>query len=86
MLDAQIREAVALLRDDGLVWSPDFETIRLALADLLDAIGRLPTHQLDDQLDELMSRLLRVEPDLKDEEVDALEAWIRSVAKSFRGI
>ena len=84
MLDAQIREAVALLRDDGLVWSPDFESIRLPLADLLEAIGRLPTHQLDDALDGLFIRLLCIEPDDKPAGEDALEAWIRSVAKTFR--
>ena len=84
MLDAQIRESVALLRDDGLVWSPDFETIRLPLADLLEAIGRLPTHQLDDALDGLMIRLLCIEPDENERGDDPLEAWIRSVAKTFR--
>jgi hypothetical protein len=32
---ADIKQAEGLLRDNGLVWSPDFEAIRSDLADLM---------------------------------------------------
>jgi hypothetical protein len=34
---ADFKQAIALLRDNNLVWSSDFDDIRLRLADLLTA-------------------------------------------------
>jgi hypothetical protein len=33
---ANYRQAIELLKDDKLVWSPDFDAIRKALADVFD--------------------------------------------------
>jgi hypothetical protein len=33
---ANYRQAIELLKDDKLVWSPDFDSIRKALADVFD--------------------------------------------------
>jgi hypothetical protein len=82
MQERQLREAVALLRDDGLVWSEDFETIRLALADLLAKIAQLPTAQLDDELDELLARLLHTDH-LPTKIPDALERWVKDGAREL---
>lgn len=79
MQERQLREAVALLRDNGLVWSEDFEVIRLALADLLAKIAQLPTAQLDDELDELLARLLHADH-LPTRTPDALENWVKTGA------
>jgi hypothetical protein len=50
-----VAEALALLRDDNLVWSEDFLRVRHLLADLLEAAGMHPTmceiaEQLAEQL------------------------------------
>lgn len=62
MLDSQIREAIAILQDEHLVWSEDMELIRGPLAALIAKIHTLPTHQLDDEMDELVLILLGAEP------------------------
>lgn len=33
---ANYAQAIALLKDDKLVWSPDFDSVRLLLADVID--------------------------------------------------
>ena len=75
MIEQELREAVALLRDENLVWSEDFEVIREPLAGLLAKIAQLPTHQLDDELDAFLRPLLRFEPE-PSTPADPLEAWI----------
>jgi hypothetical protein len=37
----KINNAIALLRDDNLVWSDDFNSIRYELADLLGSLQKL---------------------------------------------
>lgn len=83
MIREQIREATALLRDDGLVWSPDFEHIRLQLADLLDAIELPPSYEIGEALDGLLPRLLAIEPDENIDAADPLEAWIRQSTRTL---
>lgn len=79
MDDLSLRQSVALLRDNNLVWSEDFETLRQPLADLLDKIRQLPTHSLDDELDELAAALTGAH--VPDPRLDALEAWIEKAAR-----
>ena len=33
---ANYAQAISLLKDDKLVWSPDFDSVRLLLADVID--------------------------------------------------
>lgn len=81
-MESEIRQAVALLRDNTLVWSSDMEAIRLELADLMEAVGRLPTHQLDDQMDELVFKVLG--QDLQSvTSNDPLEAWIEASTREL---
>lgn len=54
----RLQELLNLLRDDQLVWSADFESIRLPLVKLLTHIEQLDTHQFDDDLDELTAGLI----------------------------
>jgi hypothetical protein len=37
----ELNDAIALLRDDNLVWSDDFDAIRHDLANLLGSLGTL---------------------------------------------
>lgn len=62
-LRTNYRQAVDLLKDEKLVWSPDFDNIRLALADVFE------DHLLDDNyecqtLNYLAEKLLAEENDL----------------------
>jgi hypothetical protein len=51
-------ELIKVLKDDKLVWSSDFESIRKPLARLLEVIEQTGSHQFDEQVDELVSGLL----------------------------
>jgi Holliday junction resolvase RusA-like endonuclease len=60
---ANYRQVIELLQDDKLVWSPDFDNIRKALADVFE------DHLLDDNfgsgtLNYLAEKLLAEENDL----------------------
>jgi hypothetical protein len=60
---ANYRQVIDLLQDDKLVWSPDFDNIRLALADVFE------DHLLDDNfscqsLNYLAEKLLEEENDI----------------------
>lgn len=52
-----LHEALKLLKDDHLVWSEDFESVREPLAKLLTLIDQSPTHQFDDAVDEIVRNL-----------------------------
>jgi hypothetical protein len=81
--DQRVIEAVRLLRSD-LIWSADFEQIREPLADLLDLVMQLPTHQLDDALDALTSKVISLEP--VNVYTNELEQWIRTVERSMQKV
>lgn len=82
MNEPELREAVALLRDEQLVWSEDFEVIRVPLAGLLAKIAQLPTHQLDEELDAFLRPLLSFEHEVT-EPNDPLESWVQKSARDL---
>jgi hypothetical protein len=51
-------ELLKVLRDEDLVWSSDFESIRRPLVKLLETIEQTGSHQFDDQIDAIASGLL----------------------------
>jgi hypothetical protein len=51
-------ELLRVLKDDELVWSSDFESIRKPLVKLLELIDQTGSHQFDEQIDELVAGLL----------------------------
>jgi ribulose 1,5-bisphosphate carboxylase large subunit-like protein len=51
-------ELIKVLKDDELVWSSDFESIRKPLAKLLEVIEQTGSHQFDEQVDALVAGLL----------------------------
>jgi hypothetical protein len=51
-------ELLRVLRDEDLVWSSDFESIRRPLVKLLETIEQTGSHQFDDQIDAIASGLL----------------------------
>ena len=59
MLDNDISKAIRLLKDDNLVWSNDFESIRIDLARLLEKILQNEYHYLEPEIVELTLKLLR---------------------------
>lgn len=54
----RLTELLQILRDDQLVWSADFESIRKSLVKLLTKIEQTDSHQFDEELDELTASLL----------------------------
>jgi hypothetical protein len=60
---ADFKQAIALLRDNNLVWSSDFDDIRLDLADLLTAKIGLGSANYPALID-LVQRLIAEENDL----------------------
>lgn len=75
----RVNEAIAILRDKHLEWSDDFESIRLALADLLEAMSKHGTREFDDVLFALTTQLLNDE--VKTSTLDPLEEWIVNAAR-----
>jgi hypothetical protein len=51
-------EFLKVIKDEELVWSTDFESIRKPLVKLLETIEQTGSHQFDEQLDEMASALL----------------------------
>jgi hypothetical protein len=51
-------ELLRVLKDDELVWSSDFESIRKPLVKLLETIEQTGSHQFDEQIDALVAGLL----------------------------
>jgi uncharacterized protein YihD (DUF1040 family) len=54
----RLNELLQLLKDDQLVWSADFESIRKPFVKLLTKIEQTDSHQFDEELDELTASLL----------------------------
>lgn len=54
----RLAELLRLLKDDQLVWSLDFESIRKPLIKLLTHIEQVDSHQFDDDVDEIAKGLL----------------------------
>jgi hypothetical protein len=83
-MNTQIDKAIRLLRDDNLVWDEDFEAIRQPLANLLDTATQFEYRHIEDQIDAIVSVLMKEEPSKKarwteeDGELtipDVLEEW-----------
>lgn len=51
-------ELLKILRDEELVWSLDFESIRKPLVKLLIHIEQVDSHQFDDDVDDIARNLL----------------------------
>jgi hypothetical protein len=81
--EQQVIEAIRLLRAN-LLWSKDFDLIREPLANLLELLMQLPTHQLDEAMDALTSEIIRQEP--SEALSDELERWVRSVERSIQKV
>jgi hypothetical protein len=77
----EVSQAIALLRDETLVHSEDFELIRLPLASLLERLAQTPSHQFDDEIADLVHPILTGETAVKISE--PLEAWIQSSARAL---
>jgi hypothetical protein len=80
-MDKQLVEAIALLRDENLVWSEDFDTIRRPLADLLERHRLSAAHFFDDSLISLLSAL---QGDTIPPAVDYLDKWADQAKKDLR--
>ena len=53
-----IEKAIKLLEDKNLVWSQDFDTIRLELKELLRKAAEVEYHKLEAELDGLAQSLV----------------------------
>ena len=79
-MDKELGEAIALLLDRNLVWSDDFETIRIPLANLLERHRFTPTHFFDEELGPLLQALSgEIVPD----KPDHLQAWSQAARKDL---
>lgn len=58
-MDKDINEAIKLLKDDNLVWSNDFETIRRNLARLMEKIFQIEYHWLEPEIGDLALNLIK---------------------------
>jgi hypothetical protein len=54
----RLEELLRILKDEHLVWSADFESIRKPLVKLLTHIEQVDSHQFDDDVDEIAKGLL----------------------------
>lgn len=84
-MNEKLKEAIALLDDAHLVWSDDFEQIRLPLSDLLERIRQLDNLGIcdfDDELDTLLAKLLQVEYTDPGAD-DPLIQWIESATRQL---
>jgi hypothetical protein len=78
----KLGEAIALLDDKHLVWSDDFESIRLPLSDLLERLRQSESTDFDDELDTLLHALLQI--DYTDPVTnDPLMQWLDSAARQL---
>ena len=50
---ADLEKAVELLEDNNLVWSADFDTVRLDLAELMRKAAKVQYRELEVELDKL---------------------------------
>ena len=53
----ELKKAVKLLEDKNLVWSQDFDTIRLELTQLLRKAADVEYHKLEAELDALAKQI-----------------------------
>jgi hypothetical protein len=53
----ELHKAIKLLEDENLVWSGDFDTIRLELTQLLRKAADVEYHRLEAELDALARQL-----------------------------
>jgi hypothetical protein len=58
MLDSDLTKAINLLKDDNLIWSNDFESIRNPLAGVLVKATQVEYHHLEPEITELCLRLI----------------------------
>lgn len=58
MLDSDLTKAINLLKDDNLVWSNDFESVRIPLAGVLVKATQVEYHHLEPEITELCLRLI----------------------------
>jgi hypothetical protein len=58
MLDSDLTKAINLLNDDNLIWSSDFESIRIPLAGVLVKATQVEYHHLEPEITELCLRLI----------------------------
>ena len=58
MLDSDLTKAINLLKDDNLIWSNDFESIRIPLAGVLVKATQVEYHHLEPEITELCLRLI----------------------------
>lgn len=79
-MDKKLAEATALLLDRNLVWSDDFETIRVPLANLLERHRFTASHFFDDELNELLTAL---GGDSIPPKIDHLGAWADQARKEL---
>lgn len=61
-LFTDFKQASALLKDNHLVWSSDFDSIRLDLARLIDLYAKMNTYP--SALNEIVQKLISTENDL----------------------
>lgn len=54
----ELEKAIKLLEDKNLVWSEDFDTIRLELTQLLRKAAEVEYHKLEAELDGLAQSLV----------------------------
>lgn len=54
----ELEKAIKLLEDKNLVWSEDFDTIRLELTQLLRKAAEVEYHKLEAELDRLAQSLV----------------------------
>jgi hypothetical protein len=80
-MDKQLSEAIALLRDANLLWSEDFETIRLPLADLLERHRLSSSHFFDDDLYDILGAL---QGDAVPGSIDYLGRWADQAKRDLR--
>ena len=81
MMPDSLRQTIALLEDETLIWSDDFETIRRPLADLLRKLYQSPTHQFDDEIEELTFALEGAVIPLA--RIDPMQFWLLEAAKQL---
>lgn len=53
----ELEKAVKLLEDSNLVWSTDFDTVRLELAELMRKAANEQYHKLEAELDALARKV-----------------------------
>ena len=54
----RLAELLKLLRDEEMIWSSDFESIRKPLVQLLTHIEQVDSHQFDDDVDNIAKGLI----------------------------